>query len=135
MPPETFFKFPTPSGKVQASYDNVGIPQSLEGRILISRDVNVIGKWHLFAVLSGTYYQSASGRFYHFGRYRAEFINPQDSLNLDEEPLEEAKICTGDTDDSGDRLGVSEVGIVDAEPEQRRVSTNVSSSFCKGLYW
>ena len=68
-------------------------------------------------------------------RYRAEFINPQDSLNLDEEPLEEAKISTGDTDDSGDRLGVSEVGIVDAEPEQRRVSTNVSSSFCKGLYW
>ncbi len=52
--------------------------------------------------------------------------------------MEQAEVAAGDPHDGDDGLGVGEVLIVQPEPEllpAPGVSTNASSSSCKGRYW
>lgn len=39
----------------------------------------------------------------------AELVDGEDAFDLDEEPVEEVEVASGDAADGGDRLGVGEV--------------------------
>lgn len=68
-------------------------------RFLAIDNVALIGKWHGFWPLSGTYDESAAGGFDDLVGDDGQFVDLHDPFHLREKSVQEAKIAPGDACD------------------------------------
>lgn len=67
--------------------------------------------------LSDTNHEGAARCLHHVVGDRVQPVDPQDALDLDEQPVEQAKVAARYPHDGGDRLRVGEIRFVHREPE------------------
>ena len=69
------------------------------------------------SALYGTDDESASGCLNNVAGDYGRFIDVQDALDLNEQPVQEAEVSAGDAGNRGNGLAIGEVGVVEAKAE------------------
>src|SRR5450756_2386529 len=69
------------------------------------------------SALSDTDHKGAACSFHHVVGDRVQTVDPQDALDLNEQPVEQTEVAARDPHDGGDRLRVCEIRFVHRQSE------------------